>query len=271
MVPTTLWAACLFLLAFSATPVLPIAIEVEFRYIKWRITERKNVGSGGCRHCVQAKQFKLKQGSNDVLLTDIKNPNGLNPTNEGPGNLRTFSGKWLDENFDSNGEAVITANAGEGKVYKFDKYEWYTANDDAHRDPRAWSLYGSDNSEDWILLDQKTVQVTDSRNSLAGEYGVTSGHPDPTASPTITRTRTPTTTPTKTETSSRSPTVTPTPSMTETRTPTQTSSSSNTPTQTTSGTSTRTPSPTGTPSNSARPQRISSRNIPAQRPRRYVV
>lgn len=60
-------------------------------------------------------------------------------------------GSWLNYDFDT----PVVANL----------YSVSSANDNAGRDPKAWTLMGSDNGTDWVTLDQQTQQVFPDRKT----------------------------------------------------------------------------------------------------------
>lgn len=62
-----------------------------------------------------------------------------------------FMGSWLNYDFDT----PVVANL----------YSVSSANDNAGRDPKAWTLMGSDNGTDWVTLDQQTQQVFPDRKT----------------------------------------------------------------------------------------------------------
>ena len=64
---------------------------------------------------------------------------------------RFFMGSWLNYDFDT----PVVANL----------YSVSSANDNAGRDPKAWTLMGSDNGTDWVTLDQQTQQVFPDRKT----------------------------------------------------------------------------------------------------------
>ncbi len=66
------------------------------------------------------------------------------------------STKWLALNTAS---ASITYQFADGNRYFITKYALVSANDDPDRDPKAWSLSGSNDGEHWDLLDQRENEV----------------------------------------------------------------------------------------------------------------
>eukprot|EP01138_Halocafeteria_seosinensis_P015657 gb/GECG01015978.1/.p1 GENE.gb/GECG01015978.1/~~gb/GECG01015978.1/.p1 ORF type:complete len:660 (+),score=63.80 gb/GECG01015978.1/:1-1980(+) len=249
-------------------------VEVNFRYIKWNITERRSgVDLGaGCilGACVQASIFRLRHQNHEISLHSFENPGGSNHAGEGPSNLASYaSTKWVDENFgtlgSANGESIIIAEAGDGPTHKFDSYEWYTANDFAGRDPKSWTLHGSDDEETWVLLDSIRGFVSPTaRYTRAGTFPLTTGRPTPSRTPTGTsasnsasssRTRTSTNSVSPSSSSSVTPSYTSSrsanPSGSATSSPSNTGNPTPTRTRSSTATGSTTPGKTSTPTNSA--------------------
>ena len=99
---------------------------------------------------------------------------------EGPGNLLTGNDdKYL--NFGDSGSGfIVTPAVGSTAI---DRFKMKTADDQSGRDPASWILYGTndaivsgDNStgdaENWTLIDQGTVNLTDDRNTWSGDIAV---------------------------------------------------------------------------------------------------
>eukprot|EP01138_Halocafeteria_seosinensis_P006131 gb/GECG01006268.1/.p1 GENE.gb/GECG01006268.1/~~gb/GECG01006268.1/.p1 ORF type:complete len:348 (+),score=15.59 gb/GECG01006268.1/:1-1044(+) len=217
-------------------------IEVKFRYIKWTITERKaQCCQQACvsKSCIQVSIFRLRHEDAVVLLKHVENPNGASPAGEGVGNIIAGTGtKWLDYNFGGHGsqvgQSVLISDSGAGSAYTFDSYEWYTANDNEGRDPKTWTLHGSDDRNHWFLLHEVTgYSGTSVRGTLVKRFYITSGRPTTTATasttPHGTGSHTGTTSPSRTHSSSatwsntRTSTLTPT-TATATTTPGSTGS-----------------------------------------------
>lgn len=83
----------------------------------------------------------------------VTNPGGNNPVGEEPsklvdGNLTT---KALDLNFVSNGN-VTNFIFQFTSAKAFNGYRWATANDEEGRDPKSWTIAGSNNGTTWTTL-----------------------------------------------------------------------------------------------------------------------
>ena len=83
----------------------------------------------------------------------VTNPNGNNPASETPGKLvdGNLNSKGLDLNFIANGSVTnfifqFPADAA------FNGYRWATANDEEGRDPKSWTISGSNDGSTWETL-----------------------------------------------------------------------------------------------------------------------
>ena len=121
--------------------------DVEYRY--YRFTPTKLRGTNAC--CVQLSEFEFRHDNLTVTNTPIvTNPGGNNPAAETPdlsvdGNLGT---KWLDYN-----QGGLVFDFGQPQL--IDSYLWATANDATERDPVRWTLEGSTDGINWILIDER--------------------------------------------------------------------------------------------------------------------
>ncbi len=146
----------------------------QFQYIKWEIVKRK-----GSSNSIQASEFRTILNGVAVLWpvgSSATNPGGNNPGSEGPekvidSNLNT---KWLDFAFSAGGQdgsSVLVVDVGAGQTVLFNSYHWATANDEVGRDPISWNVYGSNDGENWILLDVKSDQtVPEARSTYTDDY-----------------------------------------------------------------------------------------------------
>jgi len=136
----------------TPTPT-PTPSRPAYLYYRWQITESKT--SPPNANCVQASEFVFQIGGVDQSMAGVTvtNPSGNNPVGEEPsklvdGNLNT---KGLDLNFVTNGNVTnfifqfSTAKA-------FTGYRWGTANDEESRDPKSWTIAGSNNGTTWTTL-----------------------------------------------------------------------------------------------------------------------
>lgn len=96
----------------------------------------------------------------------VTNPGGSNPVGEEPSKLvdGSLSVKALDLNFVSNGFTSFVFQFGSAK--SFNGYRWATANDEEGRDPKSWTIDGSNNGTTWTTLHTVTgFSATATRNS----------------------------------------------------------------------------------------------------------
>ncbi len=125
----------------------------SYIYYRWQITQSKISPPNG--NCVQSAEFVFRLNGVDQSMAGVTvtNPSGNNPPGEEPpklvdGNLNT---KGLDLNFVSNGN--ITNFIFQFTSAKtFNGYRWATANDEEGRDPKSWTIAGSNNGSTWTTL-----------------------------------------------------------------------------------------------------------------------
>ena len=136
------WA--LWLLVFGWTCLH--AGEAEYRYYRFTPTQLRV--SNDC--CVQLAEIEFLIDGAKVGIPSAWNPGGSNPGGETPdlavdGSLTT---KWLDFN---QGPLIFDF----GSAATIDGYRWATANDATERDPVRWTLEGSDDETNWVLVDER--------------------------------------------------------------------------------------------------------------------
>jgi hypothetical protein len=132
-----------------------------YTYYKWSVTGIKDSSSASY---VQAAEFEFSVNGQpyDWLALTIgspTNPNGDSPSGEEVLGLvdGDFSTKWLDRNFAGDQESTVIFNFTVPQV--FTGYRWATANDRPERDPRDWTISGSQDGAVWEVLD--TVNAFD--------------------------------------------------------------------------------------------------------------
>ncbi len=152
----------------TATPTpTPTPSRPAYTYYRWQITESKT--SPPNANCVQASEFVFQIGGVDQSMVGVTvtNPSGNNPVGETPPNLvdGSLTTKALDLNFVTNGNVTnfifqfSTAKA-------FNGYRWGTANDEESRDPKSWTIAGSNNGTTWTTLHTVSgFSATTTRNS----------------------------------------------------------------------------------------------------------
>ncbi len=132
----------------TPTPTRP----VSYTYYRWQITQAKETPPNS--DCVQAAEFVFQVGGVDQSMAGVTvtNPNGNNPAGETPPNLvdNNLTTKALDLNFVANGLTNFIFQFGSAK--SFNGYRWATANDEESRDPKSWTIAGSNNGTTWTTL-----------------------------------------------------------------------------------------------------------------------
>ena len=95
----------------------------------------------------------LNRAVGGTVVSDASSPDG-----EGHANAfdNSSSTKWLILNSNS---AEITYTFADNARYYITRYAVVSGNDDPDRDPKAWSFYGSNDKENWDLLDQRSDEV----------------------------------------------------------------------------------------------------------------
>lgn len=138
----------------SVTPTItPSPSQTAYTYYRWQITESKINPPNA--NCVQSAEFVFRLNGVDQSMAGVTvtNPSGSNPVGEEPsklvdGNLNT---KALDLNFVSNGN-ITNFIFQFGSAKAFNGYRWATANDEEGRDPKSWTIAGSNNGTTWTTL-----------------------------------------------------------------------------------------------------------------------
>ena len=131
--------------------------------------------------CMQLSEFEMLDADGKVIPSekfelvfddsgdDDDFGDGEKPECAVDGNLDT---KWLD--FRADHDADLERRARVWIQFKFAEptklsgYRWYTANDSDDRDPRAWRLLGSDDGDNWVVVDKvEDFEATSDRKKLA--------------------------------------------------------------------------------------------------------
>ena len=133
-----------------------------YRYFKMVIIKiRVNTGTV----CQMSEFAFYEQNETNINLNglSISNPGGNYIINESPeklidGNTNT---KWNISNYSSNNTSIIIdfgtdyINKPVPKLYK-----WATANDADYRDPISWTISGSNDNTNWVVLDSQNNYAT---------------------------------------------------------------------------------------------------------------
>lgn len=146
----------------SITPTItPSTTQTSYTYYRWQITEAKTTPPNA--NCVQSAEFVFRLNGVDQSMAGVTvtNPGGSNPSGEEPsklvdGNLNT---KALDLNFVANSN-VTNFIFQFGSAKAFNGYRWATANDEESRDPKSWTIAGSNNGTTWTTLHTVSGFVT---------------------------------------------------------------------------------------------------------------
>ena len=131
-----------------------LASSAEWKYIRLNITAVSKADADEVviddwqlnGQCVTADALNVS-GATATALVPVDNANETGDK-VADNNIDTkycyrfFMGSWLNYDFDT----PVVANL----------YSVSSANDNAGRDPKAWTLMGSDNGTDWVTLDQQT-------------------------------------------------------------------------------------------------------------------
>ena len=135
--------------------IVPCAEAVTYQYYRFDTVRTR---SGGFRNrTVQLSEFSFYSLSGPITATPtVSNPEGDNPDGEGPGNLLdgNTATKWLD--FDR--EKLVFDFGVPTSIHHFG---FTTANDASGRDPVRWRFEGSDDGENWTLLDDRADTSVD--------------------------------------------------------------------------------------------------------------
>ena len=130
----------------------PTPTRPAYTYYRWQITQAKTTPPNS--DCVQAAEFVFQIGGVDQSMAGVTvtNPSGNNPVGETPPNLvdNNLTTKALDLNFVANGLTNFIFQFSSAK--SFNGYRWATANDEESRDPKSWTVAGSNNGTTWTTL-----------------------------------------------------------------------------------------------------------------------
>ena len=149
-----------------------------FRFLRWHIM--KNKGNDGY---IQMSEFKLLDSNdNEFDFTGVQG-GVINGTIVEGSVSSVLDGStatklvvlWGHDYID------IDIDLGEGNevdVYTYNKFQWYTANDEEGRDPSTWLLYGAniaDYSDRYALNQEIGYQATSTRYALGYDGSITVG------------------------------------------------------------------------------------------------
>jgi hypothetical protein len=128
---------------------------IPYKYYKWHITAIRDIG---IQAYTQLSEFTFLLDGVDTdmsgvtisLLNGHTSPNGENAINLKDGSLVS---KFLDYNFNDGGTELLFEFP---TAIIFNGYKWGTGNDSDWRDPKSWTLYGSNDNTNWDVLDTVT-------------------------------------------------------------------------------------------------------------------
>lgn len=133
-----------------------VRTERAYTYYKWQITATKGTPTPYDGY-LQAAEFVFQYaGIDQTATTDsatVTNPGGSNPVGEEPPKLvdNNLTTKCVDLNFTTNGSvSIFVFQFSSPKL--FNGYRWATANDFEARDPKSWTLAGSNDGTTWTTL-----------------------------------------------------------------------------------------------------------------------
>lgn len=128
-----------------------VTAGTAYRYIKWIITDIKSFST---ENYVQVSEFTLQNNGVNISMSGstVTNPGGSNPVSEVPSNLKDANTgtKWLDLNFKTTPSSTLIFDMGSATT--FNGYRWATANDVEGRDPKSWTVSGSNDGTNYTTL-----------------------------------------------------------------------------------------------------------------------
>lgn len=141
---------------------------VSFRYIRFTPLKQRVTMTGQYSY-IQLSQFLFFDNQGLVIAVQkITNPGGLNPPGEESDKVidGIVSTKW----FDAYSKPLIFDF---GQSTKLASYQLCTANDSPERDPIEWTIEGSMDQSDWVMLDNHTdlnSVISEKRNNYTPKY-----------------------------------------------------------------------------------------------------
>jgi len=126
-------------------------------FLKLRITVLATRSLSVASTHVGELRLKYKDQPVDLFGISVTNPQGNNPTSEGPEKIISSNGKWLDLNFRSHGQSVLIFE-GYSSIDATD-IAFCTARDLPGRDPVRVRVESYGASEDWVLLNNPSEEL----------------------------------------------------------------------------------------------------------------
>lgn len=126
----------------------------------------------GDKNALRFKSFRLHKGQTiytEILNEDITDDGGM-LTSEYVGNTANESLEKLTDNATDtkyllSNQSNLWVQYEAQKQYLLNSYSISSADDDPTKDPRDWTLYGSDNGTTWVVIDTRQGQVFDQRKA----------------------------------------------------------------------------------------------------------
>lgn len=156
-------------------------MATKFRYLKWHIAKKRATKSND--NTVQLSEFQLLDAKGDVYpwpsnTSVTSNPVGLSGETAEKiidGQTSTKLCVAWTTNSSQTGSLEIVIDVGSGNeinLSKYNRYCYYTANDEESRDPISWTLYGSDDVSEWEVLDTQSdlSNIPTTRYTQAGVW-----------------------------------------------------------------------------------------------------
>ncbi len=160
----------------ASGPIRPESGEIKARYVRMHISAKRS----GSENLMQLSEIKLTTTNGTVFAwpsgTSVSATMNGKPvatsSSETPAKLidGNASTKMCAQN-GKNLPGVITIDLGPGNsvnLVTYSRWQWYTANDVANRDPVSFSFLASNDGVQWVELNAATnATITTSRRTLA--------------------------------------------------------------------------------------------------------
>lgn len=136
----------------SATATLPIRSVAggssTYQYVRFTVTSLR---PGTRQGLVQISEFQFYNSGLPISeIPLVSNPGGSNAPDAGEGVNMLVDSNWGSKWLDANNQPVIFDF---GAPVTFDGYEFITGNDAPERDPVSWTLEGSNDQQNWTLVE----------------------------------------------------------------------------------------------------------------------
>ena len=147
----------------------------HYRYIRWTITERRSTDINSAS-CCQASDLVLLYNGDIILWNESATCVGASESESAQSLVDNSSNtKWCKNNWGDSQYGFAQLVIDNIEPIQFDSYRYNTANDSDSRDPITWTIEGSIDNTNWILLSTVSNASITSDRSLDG---VTASSPD---------------------------------------------------------------------------------------------